>query len=54
MSYFVPVSPQRHVEFSAVVVAPGRCLLLTGLDADAIWLSLWQRPDYTGRARTRA
>lgn len=31
-------------------VAPGRCVVLTGLNADALWVSLWQRPEYVDHA----
>ncbi len=31
-------------------VAPGRCVVLTGLDADALWVSLWQRPEFVDHA----
>ena len=31
-------------------VAPGRCVVLTGLRADALWVSLWQQPEYVVHA----
>ncbi|WP_435008053.1 hypothetical protein P12x_005322 [Tundrisphaera lichenicola] len=31
-------------------VAPGRCVVLTGLNADALWVSLWQRPEFVDHA----
>jgi hypothetical protein len=31
-------------------VAPGRCVVLTGLEADALWVSLWQRPEFIDHA----
>lgn len=33
----------RQRPASGQFVAPGRCVVLTGLNADALWVSLWQK-----------
>lgn len=33
----------RQRPASGQFVAPGRCVVLTGLQADALWVSLWQK-----------
>jgi hypothetical protein len=40
----------RQRPASGQFVAPGRCVVLTGLKADALWVSLWQRPDFVDHA----
>jgi hypothetical protein len=35
---------------SGQFVAPGRCVVLTSLKADALWVSLWQKPDFVDHA----
>ena len=36
----------RQKPGSGQFVAPGRCVVLTGLKADAPWVSLWQRAEF--------
>jgi hypothetical protein len=31
-------------------VAPGRCVVLTGQNTDALWVSLWQKPEFVDHA----
>lgn len=40
----------RQTPESGQFVAPGRCVVLTGLRADALWVSLWQRADFVHHA----
>lgn len=40
----------RQTPESGQFVAPGRCVVLTGINADALWVSLWQHPEYVDHA----
>ena len=40
----------RQTPGSGQFVAPGRCVVLTGLRADALWVSLWQQAKFTDHA----